>query len=94
MKEIKCRDCATWNNEDLENCVKCGTNLRIEEIEREEKKYELFDEGPTKFELWMESLKESGNPFKMFLYSVLKVFYFIYAAIVGFVVWSTLWFSG
>lgn len=94
MKQIKCRECATWNNADEEVCSNCQTNLRIEEIEREEERYELFDEGPTKYELWLESLKESGHPFKLLVYSILKFFYVIYMAIVGFVVWSTIWFSG
>lgn len=95
MKQIKCRECSEWVDSDLENCTNCGTSLRIEEIEREEKSYKLFeDEKPTKFELWMESLKKSDNLFKLGLYGILRVFYIIYMAIVGFVVWSVFWFSG
>ncbi|MEZ4936573.1 MAG: hypothetical protein R2799_03175 [Crocinitomicaceae bacterium] len=95
MKEIKCRECSTWTNADLENCTNCGVSLKIEEIEREEKRFQLFeDEKPSKFELWLERLKESENPFKLMLYSILKTFYVVYMAIIGFVVWSTLWFSG
>lgn len=81
-------------NSELVNCSNCKTNLRIEEIEREAEKYELFDEKPSRFELWLNSLKESSNPFTVAIYTVLKLFYLIYMGIVGFVVWSVLWFSG
>lgn len=95
MKEIKCRECGSWINANLENCTNCGSSLKIEEIEREEKRYKLFDnEKPTKFELWLEKLKKSNNPFKLALYGIFRFFYFIYMIIVGFVVWSTFWFSG
>lgn len=95
MKEIKCRECGEWVNSELEDCTNCGVSLRIEEIEREEKRYKLFeDEKPTRFELWMAKLKKSNNPFSLALYGILRFFYFIYMAIVGFVVWSTFWFSG
>lgn len=54
MKEIKCRECGEWVNSELEDCTNFGVSLRIEEIEREEKRYKLFeDEKPTRFELWM-----------------------------------------
>lgn len=95
MKEIKCRECGKWVDADLENCTNCNVSLRIEEIEREEKRYKLFeDEAPTKFELWLDSLKKSNNPFKLALYGILRFFYLVYMAIVGFVVWSVFWFSG
>ena len=94
MKEVKCKECQTWNDADLTLCTNCGVNLRSEEIKREEESFELFDGEPTKFERWLKRMEKSKNPLIFIPYRILKTIYVVYMAIVGFLTWLVIWFVG
>ena len=96
MKQVKCPSCSVWIDGNLKQCSSCSYSFVQVKKEKEEERKEklLFQEDPTKFELWLEKLGKSNNPIKLGVYYVLKSIIVVYSAIVAFVVWSVIWFSG
>lgn len=86
----KCSSCGTWNTDGELKCKECGATLDVqqklqeEHAERERKRIEL---PRTKFDLFVERISNSKNPFIKVAYVFVKTVWFIYWAILSFILW-------
>lgn len=83
----KCVKCGTWNgSEDF--CKSCGNALSPQEVQKEEekkrKKLWVKDE-PSAFDLFLERIKTSRNPFVMAFYYICFALWSVYMAILSFI---------
>lgn len=100
MNERKCPNCGAWNSGDLKYCSNCNALIepvaiaQKEQIEARQKRKEEALKNASKFELWLDSLKDSPKVFNRILYRVLHVLFTIQMAIMSFFIWLIALISG
>lgn len=96
-KQKKCPSCSHWNDGEAVNCVKCHSLLDKNEILREERE-KIYGkpkvEKPSWLENYLEKTKDTQNPFVKILRISLNIGWISYMAIITFIVWFTVGFSG
>lgn len=90
MIHRKCPHCSTWNN-DEEHCKNCGELIdpvkvrEKESVEREKRRILLRK--PTELDRLFEKFSNSKNPLIRGLYYILYGIWFVFAAIIGFILY-------
>ncbi|MFT4778670.1 MAG: putative membrane protein YvbJ [Flavobacteriales bacterium] len=86
----KCSSCKTWNIEGELKCKECGATLDVQQklkeeyAERDRKRIQLPQ---TQFDLFVDRISKSRNPFIKVAYLTVKTVWFIYWVILSIVLW-------
>lgn len=96
-KQKKCPACGYWNTGDIISCEKCHSSLDKNEILKQDRE-KIFGkpkvEKPSWLENYLERTKDSTNPFVRFAHVSLKIGWITYMAILTFIIWFAVGFSG
>lgn len=86
----KCSSCKTWNNDGEMKCKSCGATLDVQqrlEEEHADRERKRIERPLTKFDLFVDRISTSNNPFVKVAYVGVKTVWFVYWLILTFFLW-------
>lgn len=88
----QCPECKAWIDSDDRTCPEC--DYSFDPIVREQKRKEALHASGQKFKIWIDNVRSSEHWAAQVIYSLLRVVWFVYMAILTIIIYFVALFSG